>query len=311
MKYKDYETYVIGIDHGYNNMKTCNFCFPTKIEQRETLPDILTGILQIDGKIYSENGTQVSYIDTFDKTTTEDFYNLTLIAIAKELNKKNVYGGIIKLAVGLPLRYFEKQKDSFKKYLMRKPEVTYKYEGKTYHIFLEDCKVFTQGFAAILTSPNINKYIEDDSSAILCDLGGGTVDFIPIEGGNIQFASCKVSNDACNYLFTLLKEAVVAETGNALPDRVALNYILKGNRNMKPKNIYEEVMQKELIKYADNIKSLFAEFGYNIDLTPVVYEGGGAAIIKNFGDYYESNTEFLTDLSANVKGYEMLYKSIS
>lgn len=88
MKYKDYETYVIGIDHGYNNMKTCNFCFPTKIEQRETLPDILTGILQIDGKIYSENGTQVSYIDTFDKTTTEDFYNLTLIAIAKELNKK-------------------------------------------------------------------------------------------------------------------------------------------------------------------------------------------------------------------------------
>lgn len=80
---------------------------------------------------------------------------------------------------------------------------------------------------------------------------------------------------------------------------------------MKPKNIYEEVMQKELIKYADNIKSLFAEFGYNIDLTPVVYEGGGAAIIKNFGDYDESNTEFLTDLSANVKGYEMLYNSIS
>ena len=35
MKYKDYETYVVGIDHGYNNMKTCNFCFPTKIEQWE------------------------------------------------------------------------------------------------------------------------------------------------------------------------------------------------------------------------------------------------------------------------------------
>ena len=310
MKYKDYETYVIGIDHGYNNMKTSNYCFPTKINQRETLPDILSGILQVNANIYSENGKQVSYIDTFDKTTTEEFYNLTLIAIAKELSKKHVTGGIIKLAVGLPLRYFEKQKDNFKKYLMRKPEVTFKYEGRAYHVFFEDCKVFTQGFAALFTSPNINEYGADDSSVILCDIGGGTVDFIPIEGGQIQFDSCKMSKKACNYLFTQLKEAVVAETGTTLPDRVALNYVLNGNKDIKPKNQYEEIMQSALIEYANNIKSQFAEFGYNIALTPVVYLGGGATIIKNFGSYDE-NTEFLTDLCANVKGYEMLYKSVS
>ena len=69
-------------------------------------------------------------------------------------------------------------------------------------------------------------------------------------------------------------------------------------------------MQKELIKYTDKIKTSFAEYGYNIDLTPVVYVGGGASIIKNFGTYVEENTEFITDLCANAKGYEIIYNNL-
>lgn len=308
MKYKDYETYVIGVDHGYNNMKTYNCHFPTRISTRDTLPDVTGGILQLDGKIYDEYGVAVPYTETFDKTVSDDFYNLTLISIAKELKLKNVNGGIVKLAAGLPLRYFERQKEDFKKYLLQKPEVTFKYEGKTYHIFIEDCKVFTQGFAAIMTSPNVNKYLS--KSVIICDIGGGTVDYIPFEYGRIDFDKCKMSSEACNWLIKFLKEAVDAEIGRPLPDDAALNYILNGSKDAKPKNVYEKVMQKELIKYTDKIKTSFAEYGYNIDLTPVVYVGGGASIIKNFGTYVEENTEFITDLCANAKGYEIIYNNL-
>lgn len=70
------------------------------------------------------------------------------------------------------------------------------------------------------------------------------------------------------------------------------------------------IAQKELIKYTDKIKTSFAEYGYNIDLTPVVYVGGGASIIKNFGTYVEENTEFITDLCANAKGYEIIYNNL-
>lgn len=308
MKYKDYETYVIGVDHGYNNMKTYNCHFPTRISTRDTLPDVTGGILQLDGKIYDEYGAVVPYTETFDKTVSDDFYNLTLISIAKELKLKNVNGGIVKLAAGLPLRYFERQKEDFKKYLLQKPEVTFKYEGKTYHIFIEDCKVFTQGFAAIMTSPNVNKYLS--KSVIICDIGGGTVDYIPFEYGRIDFDKCKMSSEACNWLIKSLKEAVDAEIGRPLPDDAALNYILNGSKDAKPKNVYEKVMQKELIKYTDKIKTSFAEYGYNIDLTPVVYVGGGASIIKNFGTYVEENTEFITDLCANAKGYEIIYNNL-
>ena len=119
MKYKDYETYVIGVDHGYNNMKTYNCHFPTRISTRDTLPDVTGGILQLEGKIYDEYGAAVPYTETFDKTVSDDFYHLTLISIAKELKLKNVNGGIVKLATGLPLRYFERQKEDFKKYLLQ------------------------------------------------------------------------------------------------------------------------------------------------------------------------------------------------
>ena len=262
MKYKDYETYVIGVDHGYNNMKTHNCHFPTRISTRDTLPDVTGGILQLDGKIYDEYGAAVPYTETFDKTVSDDFYHLTLISIAKELKLKNVNGGIVKLAAGLPLRYFERQKEDFKKYLLQKPEVTFKYEGKTYHIFIEDCKVFTQGFAAIMTSPNVNKYLS--KSVIICDIGGGTVDYIPFEYGRIDFDKCKMSSEACNWLIKSLKEAVDAEIGRPLPDDAALNYILNGSKDAKPKNVYEKVMQKELIKYTDKIKTFFAEYGLSL-----------------------------------------------
>lgn len=35
MKYKDYETYVIGIDHGYNNMKLAIFVFQQKLNREK------------------------------------------------------------------------------------------------------------------------------------------------------------------------------------------------------------------------------------------------------------------------------------
>ena len=159
-----------------------------------------------------------------------------------------------------------------------------------------------------MTSPNVNKYLT--KSVIICDIGGGTVDYIPFEYGRIDFDKCKMSSEACNWLIKSLKEAVDAEIGRPLPDDAALNYILNGSKDAKPKNVYEKVMQKELIKYTDKIKTSFAEYGYNIDLTPVVYVGGGASIIKNFGTYVEENTEFITDLCANAKGYEIIYNNL-
>lgn len=47
------EMYVIGIDHGYGNMKTANCCFPTGLMKSDTEPTFVSDLLVWNGKYYS------------------------------------------------------------------------------------------------------------------------------------------------------------------------------------------------------------------------------------------------------------------
>ena len=47
------ETYVIGIDHGYGNMKTANCCFPTGVMKSDTEPTFVGDLLVWNKKYYS------------------------------------------------------------------------------------------------------------------------------------------------------------------------------------------------------------------------------------------------------------------
>ena len=46
------EMYVIGIDHGYGNMKTANCCFPTGVMKRDAEPTFVSDLLYWNGKYY-------------------------------------------------------------------------------------------------------------------------------------------------------------------------------------------------------------------------------------------------------------------
>lgn len=309
MKMSDFKTMIIGVDHGYNNIKTANTIFPTTLTTLEALPDNKSGILQFNGKIYSEYGERIPYVNSSDKTSTMDFYILTLIAIAKELKLKGLNGACVKLAAGLPQRWFEKQKESFQKYLMKYPEVNFKYEGKTYHVFFLDCMIFTQGFAALMSS-SISDDLFDRTIEVV-DIGGGTVDFIPVKQGHIDFVNSKIDQKASNWLLNELNENVETELSEVLPMDYAINYIINGSKDKTPENEYQEIMQRELINYCEMIFTRLKEFKINTALTKVVFVGGGATIIKNFGTFNDKTTEFILDLKANAIGYQEVYSLLS
>lgn len=46
--------------------------------------------------------------------------------------------------------------------------------------------------------------------------------------------------------------------------------------------------------------------GYNMDLTQIIFVGGGAGVMKRFGGLEQKNIRYLEDVKANAKGYEML-----
>ena len=76
---------VIGIDHGYGNMKTAHCCFRTGIMPIDgNEPVFSSDILTYDGKSYVVGQGHKEF--TPDKMLDQDYYLLTLAAIARELH---------------------------------------------------------------------------------------------------------------------------------------------------------------------------------------------------------------------------------
>ena len=92
--------YIIGVDHGYGNIKTANCCFPTGVESSDKEPTFKNDLLIYQGRYYQIGVGHKEY--AAEKVMDEDYYILTLAAIARELNRENMTEASVYLAVGLP-----------------------------------------------------------------------------------------------------------------------------------------------------------------------------------------------------------------
>ena len=79
---------IIAVDHGYGNIKTANTVTPTGVTAYETEPIFSGNILGIWAASYYRIGEGHKEFIA-DKAVDEDYYLLTLMAVARELN---VYG---------------------------------------------------------------------------------------------------------------------------------------------------------------------------------------------------------------------------
>ena len=75
---------IIGIDHGYGNIKTANCCFEAGLLKFENDPPITRNMLIYEGKKYLIGEGHKEFIP--EKGIDEDYYILTLAAIARELS---------------------------------------------------------------------------------------------------------------------------------------------------------------------------------------------------------------------------------
>ena len=69
---------------------------------------------------------------------------------------------------------------------------------------------------------------------------------------------------------------------------------------------YQEIINKEIRGYCQRIYHNLREIGYNMDLTQIIFVGGGAGVMKRFGGPEQKNIRYIEDVKANAKGFEML-----
>ena len=289
---------LLGIDHGYGNMKTRHAVFKSGVKCYTTEPAIASNVLVYDGKYYVIGESHKVFIAS--KSEDEDYYILTLAAIAKELATRGLKVADVLLAVGLPLNWLANQKKDFAEYLMKNSEVDFKFCNVQYRIKICDVRVYPQGYAGIVAVLPNYKGVH-----MLADIGNGTMNTLVITNGRPISDRMFTDKIGVHQCVKRIYNAVQAECGK-LPDESLIEDFLKTGTAETSKRILT-VMQMEAEKYTAEIFDKLSEYEYDPEMVKLHIIGGGGCLIRNFGAYDPSSVEIITDICATAKGYESLY----
>ena len=288
---------VIGVDHGYGNIKTANTCFPAGVVAYEKEPIFAGHVLIYNGTYYSIGEGHKEFIP--EKIIDQDYYILTLAGIVRELEKANIPTADVHLAVGLPLTWVSEQKESFKKYLMQKKEVKVRYRDVNYTFRIVGVDVFPQGFAAIA-----DKLPEFIGTTMLCDIGNGTMNIMSINDGKPDAQKCFTEKYGTYQCMLAVQEQLMRRFGTAIDDRLIERVLRHGTADIGEK--FLAVIQDTARQYVSGIMRRLREHEYNPELMKLYIVGGGGCLIRNFGEYDPSRVTINDDICATAKGYEFL-----
>ena len=291
------EMYVIGIDHGYGNMKTANCCFPTGVMKSNTEPVFASDLLIWNNKYYSIGVGHKEF--TADKFNDEDYYVLTLAAIARELRRERITKATVFIAAGLPLTWVSEQKAEFKKYLLQHNEVSFTFRNKEYQIKIAGAEIYPQGFAAVAERLSDFKGVN-----MLCDIGNGTMNLLRIVNKKPDAQRMFTEKYGTHQCALLIREQMMRVHHVNLDDTIINDILKKGTADIDKQ--YLDTIIKTAKEYTAGIFRRLREHEYDSKLMKLYVVGGGGCLIHNFADFDESRVIINDDICATAKGYEYM-----
>ena len=290
-------TKIIAVDHGYGNMKTANTVTPTGIKAYETEPIFTGNILEYNGIYYRIGEGHKEFIP--DKAMDEEYYLLTLMAIARELNVFSIREADVHLAAGLPLTWIRNQREAFRSYLLQNPEVHYRFNGKEYHLHFAGCSLYPQGYPAI-----VNHLGNFKGTNLLADIGNGTMNILYINNKKAQESRCWTEKLGVNQCMIAAKNAVLDKFGVKIEESTVEQILRFGTADISAP--YLDCISSIARQYVAELFSTLRKYEYNPDLMRLYVVGGGGCLIRNFGTYDKSRVTIIDDICATAKGYESL-----
>lgn len=288
---------IIAVDHGYGNIKTANTVTPTGVTVYETEPIFRGNLLEYNNLYYRIGEGDKEFIA--DKAIDEDYYILTLMAIAKELHIVGIQKAEVHLAASLPLTWVRKQRDNFRKYLLRNAEVQYRFNGKDYQIHFVGCSLYPQGYPAI-----VSRLGDLKGSNLLVDIGNGTMNILYINNKKAMESRCWTEKFGVNQCMIRAKNAILDNFGVKIEDATIEQVLRYGTADIgKP---YLECIVSVAKQYVSEIFATLRRYEYNPDFMRLYIVGGGGCLVKHFGQYEPNRVTILEDICATAKGYEYL-----
>lgn len=291
--------YRIAIDHGWEFVKTLHHMFLAGVNEILTEPAFFDNVVEYNGKYYKVGTKRGAVMDS--KVETEEYYILTLAAIAMELKYSGLHEATIVIGAGLPATRYGAEKKEFAEYLSRNRDVTFKFEGEEYKIKLEKVALFPQGYAAAVEDlPYLG------SKVVVVDVGSWTTDIFPINNKKPDDANANsIPGGVISCMRTINKHSVRL-FNEKIDEEAIVDYIATGKTNLDKK--YVELIDKTLKEFATDLFNSLREEGYSLKTTQFYFVGGGAAVMKRFGGIEQKNIRYNLDLKANARGYDKLTK---
>ena len=288
---------VIGLDHGFGQMKTAHTCFKTGVTAHDKEPTFKSDLLIYEGRYYTVGEEHKEFVP--DKAQDEDYYLLTLAALARELRFRGLTSARVWLAAGLPLTWVSEQKDSFKAYLLQKPSADFSFRGVDYHIDFAGAEVYPQGFSAVADRLN-----EFRGVTMLCDIGTGTMNVMYIRNGKPIPSQCYTEKYGVQQCMIAVREKLMQKFGTTVDDSVIEDVLRFGKAEIGDK--YLTAIQDCARDYAAGIMKRLREHEYNPDLMRLYVMGGGSCLIRHFVEFDPARVTINSDIHATAKGYERL-----
>lgn len=292
---------VIGLDHGWSSCKTVNTTYQSGAREITTEPAMFENVLEYDGHYYKIGGERQKVKDT--KVEDDTYYYLTLAGIAKELQIRRKTNAKIVLAVGLPLTRFGAEKADFIKYLNRNKQLTFVFENITYHVLIERVVVYPQCYGAV-----VDKMNRFPKKAIAIDLGSWTLDVMPIIKRDPDESKCVTFQEGVITCIQQINKECVRQLNGGVDEMQIEQFLIDGGGNIPQK--YQNIIISEVKNYCNEVFNHIRELGYNLDLVPMIFVGGGAGVMKHFGNFEQPNIQYIEDVRANAKGFELLGKAL-
>lgn len=290
-------TYIIGVDHGYGNIKTANCCFPTGVVVSDMEPTFKQDLLVYEGKYYQIGIGHKEY--SAEKVMDEDYYILALAAIARELAREQITSAAVFIAAGLPLSWVGSQKQAFKEYLLRNAEVDFTFRNRDYYIKIVGAEVFPQGFAAV--AERLSDFI---GTHLLCDIGNGSMNLLRIANKKPNPRNMFTEKYGVQQCVIAMQEALMREHKAQVDEETIHSFLRHGTAGITAE--IEHTMTAAAKDYVQEIFRKLREHGYDPRLMKLYVVGGGGCLIKNFSQYDRNRIFINDDICATAKGYEYM-----
>lgn len=97
-------------------------------------------------------------------------------------------------------------------------------------------------------------------------------------GDKLLFDESSLDNCRC---MRSINRVAVQMMNHKIDESDIQEYMITGKTYLPER--YKDIMDQQIRLFADKIYRYFAECGYNLDIIPVYFVGGGAVVMRNFG----------------------------